>query len=286
MEKENNVNIEDLVEILKQDDSMKYYMASSQIASIISLGEINFNSVNEIFVIVKNNFQFKVDKNLNVEYVSRVTNVQIDKFAENEQTKNNDSIIGKISQINTSGVYEIEVQKNKYSINLININGDLILDGINTVNGATLKDKTYQFGNEDDVATENTNAKNMIVLKVNGNITINEDVVLTTYKDINGYGGPKGLLIYCTEKIDNKGTISMSARGAKAEGQNVYLWNNTDGTYEFVPKEGALGGKAVTTTSTGNYWTYSSGNKGNDGLDRQTGGGGSRFIIKLRSNRL
>ena len=51
--------------------------------------------------------------------------------------------------------------------------------------------------------------------------------------------------------LTNNGTISMTARGAKAEGQNVYLFKNLDSTYEYVPKEGGSGGKGVATPSSG-----------------------------------
>ena len=34
----------------------------------------------------------------------------------------------------------------------------------------------------------------------------------------------------------------MTARGAKAEGQDVYLFKNFDGTYEHVPAVGGSGG--------------------------------------------
>ena len=30
-----------------------------------------------------------------------------------------------------------------------------------------------------------------------------------------------------------------------AEGQNVYLWNNSDDTYEYIPAIGGAGGLAV-----------------------------------------
>ena len=46
------------------------------------------------------------------------------------------------------------------------------------------------------------------------------------------------MLIYCTGKLTNNGTISMTARGAKAEGQDVFLWKNTNGTFEYVPADG------------------------------------------------
>ena len=164
-------------------------------------------------------------------------------------------LIQKISQMNTSGNYEVEVNGKKednteevvkYNINLINYNGDLKLDGSQSVSGATLNENVYEFGNKEaDVATETENARNMVVLKVNGNLTINEGITLTACKSDNGYGGPKGLLIYSTGTITNKGTISMTARGAKAKGENVFLWENSDGSFEYVPAEGAKYGNTV-----------------------------------------
>ncbi len=36
----------------------------------------------------------------------------------------------------------------------------------------------------------------------------------------------------------------MTARGAKAEGQNVYLFKNIEGNFEYVPAVGGTGGIA------------------------------------------
>lgn len=136
----------------------------------------------------------------------------------------------------------IKVNEELYSAHQISYNGDLTLDGVTNVEGATLEDNVYEFGNKADVATEKEDAKNMVILKVNGNMTINEGVTLTACKSDNGFGGPKGMMIYCTGTLTNNGTISMTARGARAEGQNVYLWKNQDGSYEYVPAIGAIGG--------------------------------------------
>lgn len=47
--------------------------------------------------------------------------------------------------------------------------------------------------------------------------------------------------MYCGDTF-NDGEITMTKKGAKVEeGQNVYLWENIDNTYEFVPKDGARG---------------------------------------------
>lgn len=70
----------------------------------------------------------------------------------------------------------------------------------------------------------------------------------------------------------------MTSRGAKTVGENVYLWENKNGSFEYVPSIGALSGNAVITRSTGNYWNYASGNNGDNAIGRQTGGGGSLII--------
>lgn len=153
-------------------------------------------------------------------------------------------------------------------------NSDLVLDGEKEVSGATLTKSNllYEFGDKDnDVATSSSYAKNMVILKVNGNLTINNGVTVTACKSDNGYGGPKGLLIYATGSLYNNGTIDMTARGAYAVGQNVYLWNNGGSSYEYVPATGASGGAAVTINNAQDV----QGADGGNGTLRKTGGGGA-----------
>ena len=130
------------------------------------------------------------------------------------------------------------------------------------------------FGNEKDVATASTYAQNMVIVKVNGDLTINEDVTIAPYS--NAYGGPKGFTLYVTGKLENNGTIDNS-HGAKAEGQNVYLWKNADETYEYIPAIGATGGASRVDN------LYDPGSTGNSGTGRQTGGGGSGKDLRGRS---
>lgn len=66
----------------------------------------------------------------------------------------------------------------------------------------------------------------------------------------------------------------MTARGAKAVGQNVYLYNNNFGTYEYVPKLGASGGVMVRDSNTP-YQTQNNGSNGKTGTNRQSRGGAS-----------
>ena len=78
----------------------------------------------------------------------------------------------------------------------------------------------------------------------------------------------KGLVIFDAGKIENSGTITMTQRGASAEGQNIYLYQN-----QFVPAVGANGAASVGGWSGDpNTWVY--GGNGSNGTGRQTGGGG------------
>ena len=194
----------------------------------------------------------------------------------------NDSLIANIERINTSGISTTIANNVTYSLNTIYYDGDLVLDGITGVSGSTLQNNIYEFGDkEKDVAKVNadgtiTDAQNMVILKVNGNLTINKGITITACKSDNGYGGPKGFLVYCTGTLTNNGTIDMTARGARAQGENVYLWKNiNNNSYEYVPADGANGGDEITLYANSGS---KSGNQGISGINRATGGGGSGSI--------
>ena len=151
-----------------------------------------------------------------------------------------------------TGYYYFVANGEKYPVHMITLDG----------NQHFTENKT--FGDAYDVGTKDTYAQNMVIVKVNGDLEIDKGVTVAPY--YTEYGGPKGFTLYVTGKLTNKGTIDNS-HGAKAEGQNVYLWKNTDGSYEYVPAEGAAGGEAVNSNNNGK--------EGTQGIERQTGGGGS-----------
>lgn len=212
-----------------------------------------------------------------------------------------DSLLEGIGEITTGGIKRISVngttdseisdstqyKKETYYLNVVMIDGALELNkelGTNgkvKINGVekaiseiqnfsvSSDGKTYSVGNTKDIATANDYASNTVVLKVRGNLDMQEEVTLTS---ITGtYGGPKGLIVYCEETLTNNGMISMTARGAKAVGQNVFLWKNKNGSFEFVPAQGGAGGASVSSTS----WSDKKGNPGGKAPIRGTGGGGS-----------
>lgn len=77
----------------------------------------------------------------------------------------------------------------------------------------------------------------------------------------------------------------MTARGAKAKGENVYLWKNADNSYEYIPLLGGKGGTSV--TAPGGTWQYAAGKVGEDGLKvakRATGGGGAGGASRKNSS--
>ncbi|MBO5475349.1 MAG: PASTA domain-containing protein, partial [Bacilli bacterium] len=120
-----------------------------------------------------------------------------------------DSVLSIIQDNNLkAGYYDFEIvgTDEVYPVHLITYDG----------NQEWTSNKT--FGDAADVGTASTYAQNMVIVKVNGDVTIDEGVTVSPY--YNSYGGPKGFTLYVTGKLTNKGTIDNS-HGAKAEGQNV-----------------------------------------------------------------
>ena len=180
-----------------------------------------------------------------------------------------------IEEINTSSANRPIQIKGKdgetkvYNTDTIVYDGNLTFDGTEkNINNISLSETTYSIGDAaNDAGTSSADAKRMVVLKVKGDLTIDSGVTITACANSSGYGGPKGLFIYCTGTLTNNGTIDMTARGAKGAGENVYLYKNSDDTYEYVPEVGAEGGEGVRSTIRNGSV---SGNDGKKGVLRQT----------------
>lgn len=152
---------------------------------------------------------------------------------------NAESIIKATEKVNQSGYYEFLVNEIKYPVHVYFYDGDQIW-----------RSDLKPFGDETDVANENFDAKRMIIVKVKGSLTVESDSIVTAYASQGGYGGPKGMFLYVTGTLTNKGKISMTAKGARAGGENVYLWKNKnydikENEYEFIPYLGGTGGAGV-----------------------------------------
>ena len=105
----------------------------------------------------------------------------------------------------------------------------------------------------------------MLILISEYDITVEKDTVLCPAVR------KKGFVIYCNGTLTNNGTISMTARGAKGDGEDVLLYKNDDDTYEFIPAIGGAGGPSAVMSYEGRV----PGLKSADGINRQTGGGAS-----------
>lgn len=147
-------------------------------------------------------------------------------------------------------------------------------------NGETIDFEMYNVS-ENKIYTETPTLCNstadsvMCIYKYNGDLTINSGV------EIKPQVRKKGFVIYVEGTLTNNGEISMTARGAKATGQDVLLYKNSDSSYETVPATGASGGdSAIKALGVAKVV----GVKGNDGSNRQTGGGASGAAIEIKSS--
>ena len=246
-------------------DNQNVASAKINIKSNIVIDSITFeNSDGTLDVEPVNNTTFSKDINIihNKEYSLTVTTcdgkVNFKTYKEDISEKT-DSLISSIQNgITKSGYYKIAINNEVYDIHAY------------VYDDSTVFSSNQSFGDENDIATSDSYAKNMILLKVFGDLTIDSDVLLTTYN--NSYGSTKGLFIFVTGTLINNGTISMSARGAKAISQNIYLWQNYNSTYEYIPSIGGAGGNKVYCN---NKFGGTNGTNGENGTNRATGGGGS-----------
>lgn len=148
----------------------------------------------------------------------------------------------------SDGIYIYHCTTNNIEIEfqIINYNDNVVLSNTNTTFGNTTADSQ------------------MLILKFHKNLTINSGITLIPQVR------KKGMIIYVAGTLINNGKISMTARGASAEGQNVYLYND-----EYVPAIGSNGGKGVKGQVNGNA--------GINGTNRSTGGGGAGASMRANT---
>ncbi len=99
-------------------------------------------------------------------------------------------------------------------------------------------DENMNYITDKNLGTSEEDSR-MLIMKYNGNLNIEKENLITAQTR------KKGMFIYVAGELTNNGEISMTARGAKAEGQDVYLWKYDSGEYEYVPAIGATGGESV-----------------------------------------
>ncbi len=178
-----------------------------------------------------------------------------------------DSIVQGFRDIDLpDGDYEILVKDQAYSVELINYNDD--------VHYSLEEGQTSRVVSLGDNSTDHKT----LVVKYHGDLTIDKGVTLTA-NTTSGLTYKKGMYLCVLGDIYNNGTISMTARGTyNQEGENVYLWKNTDDSYEYVPAEGSNGANSRDIDGRGRT-VIVHGSKGDNGENRTTGGGGSGGIF-------
>lgn len=208
-----------------------------------------------------------LDKKYLITAIAKDGKTKLHPFVESSKGKFDSLITVAKYCIKKDGIYNVTINNESYSIHAY------VYENDTTINNQT-------FGDASDAAT------NMILVKGKGNLTFTGTT--TTYRDTStAYkGGPKGFFIYCEGTLTNNGIISMSQRGAKCNGQNVYLWKNQNDSYEYVPSTGASGAtycsQSFSNTSE-DYYAYRypyarTGNTPGTAINRMTGGGGSGGI--------
>ena len=169
-------------------------------------------------------------------------------YNDTEQTLEGDSIIACIRDNDIkSGNYRLKVNGEEYPAEIYNYN------------------ENVNYITEKNLGTSEEDSR-MLIVKYNGNLNIDTDRLITAQTR------KKGMFIYVAGELTNNGNVSMTARGAKAEGQDVYLLKHDNGVYEYVPAVGSAGGQSVVASN-----GSTKGSVGKNGRHTRTGGGGSGY---------
>ena len=106
-------------------------------------------------------------------------------------------MIDAVAKINNNGLQKVKITGKTseeakeetiiYSLNVIRIEGDVVfgekflINGEETIiEGISHSGTTYSVGSQNDVGSANTYAQNTVVLKVEGSLTINSGITLTS----------------------------------------------------------------------------------------------------------
>ena len=206
----------------------------------------------KIFTVTKNGiYYFKIKAS-----TGRTAILKSEKITNMLEIIEAESLLDGISKIDSSGIKKIKViggtENLTYPLRVIYSDTDLNLTSTGQADlaGLVKNDSTWTLGVNSDLNS------NGIVLKVNGNLTI--EGTLTT---VGGSGsGPLGLYIYCTENLTNNGNISMTSKGTTSKTENVYLQKNGE-EYIYIPKVGGSGSGVTVASFSAASMSYATGRK-------------------------
>ena len=130
----------------------------------------------------------------------RITIFETDEITNTIETIEAESMFDGISKANSGGTKKIKVRvgdsQEIYRVNIIRVEGNLVLDGTDKgITGITRSENTYAVGLESDIGTTEAGeagyAKNTAVLKVEGDLTINQNITLTSLTATGKIGSTK-----------------------------------------------------------------------------------------------
>lgn len=261
--KEKNVNSVDVTINARINDSKginKIILPdNTQVEADIANYTIDVNGKYEFRVIANNGNEKKCIINI-TNIIPKIVGESISDILEKDIPDGNNIFLIKGS------TDKITKETKEYNVEIINYNEDV---QYSLEEGQTTR--TIKLGDE-------TSEKKMLIVKYNKNLTIDKGVTLTantttdTINNTKGLCCKKGMYIYVNQTLTNNGLITMTARGTVNEaGENVYLWKNTDNSYEYIPAVGGAGAGRVKRNTDG----LTGGATGGTGTNRRTGGGGS-----------
>lgn len=124
--------------------------------------------------------------------------------------------------------------------------------------------------------TSEDSNKNSVVLKVDGNLTIEQTYLLSTVGN--------GLLIYCTGTFTMDGAINMNGVVCSVPQKNLYLYKNKSGALVSLTGGSGTGGRGTGDSSSnagsaGNVWRGGTGGTATALKATANGGNGGGLII-------
>ena len=148
------------------------------------------SSTEKIYIVRDNGeyiFRIKGSNNRNIKISCNVTNA----------IPPRNDLIDAVAKINNNGLQKVKITGKTseeakeetiiYSLNVIRIEGDVVfgekflINGEETIiEGISHSGTTYSVGSQNDVGSANTYAQNTVVLKVEGSLTINSGITLTS----------------------------------------------------------------------------------------------------------
>ena len=255
----------------------KKYLDKNESTTIVATLENTFNLKQDIIdsnqddftVTLSNDTAFTLNNKsvTAMEYGNTIATISHNKYSTTKKVEiisamKMESIVQGFRDANLAdGNYTVVVNDQEYDVELINYYDDVhytLADG-ETSTTISLGDTTTDY--------------KTLVVKYHKNLTIDKGVTVTA-TNVDNLTYKKGMYLCVLGDVENNGTISMTARGTSADGENVFLWKNIDNTYEYIPANGASGIEERKTDS-----QIMKSTKGNDGTNRETGGGGQSGAI-------